>query len=97
MLVHRLLQLSDTQTGHVQLVLNLPKVGVTNGIVALVVLQNFGGFKNGAAERQRLAHGYGDEGAASTTIGFGQSHADIFEVEMFKQQKQGGEQYAGHQ
>jgi len=97
MLVHDLLQLADSQAGHVQLVLDLPKVRVADGIVAAVLLEDLGGLEDGAAEGQRLAHGQRDERTAVAAILFGQPLADVLEVDVLQQQEERRQQDAGHQ
>lgn len=48
--VHDLLQLTHSETGHIQFVLDLPKMRIADGIVAAMLLQDLSGLVYGAAE-----------------------------------------------
>lgn len=56
MIIHRFLQLSDTQPGHVQFMFDLPQMSVTNRIAAPMMLNYLGRLKYRTSECQWFSY-----------------------------------------
>lgn len=54
--IHRLLQLTNSQPRHVQLMLNFPQVRVAQRIATSMVLNQLLGLENSTAKRERFSH-----------------------------------------